>query len=41
MSLAKLFLLSVWVTLVIWAVVEYNTIEHVTAPTVVVTPSGE
>ena len=41
MSLAKLFLLSVWVTLVVWAVVEYNHIEQVTAPTVVVTPSGE
>jgi len=44
-DLSKLILLSVWLTLVFWAVVEYNHAEHqykITAPTIVVTPqSGE
>jgi len=42
-ELRKLFLFAVWVTLVIWAVVEYNYAEkHTVAPTIVVTPlSGD
>ena len=44
-DLSKLILLSVWLTLVFWAVVEYNHKEQqykVIAPTIVVTPqTGE
>ena len=43
MSLTKLFLLSVWVTLVVWFIVEkLQQQEYVVAPTIVVTPqTGE
>ena len=40
-DLCKLILLSVWITLVVWAVVEYNYAEQqykTTAPKIVVTP---